>query len=348
MDKETAHDFVAISHRLGHLIHYGHDTTLRDIVILRPDWLATAISFVLDDRETRARNGLVDGDRLAYLWNDPARPAENRYEAHCFPIFRALMERYDLAYRIAEPAGPGPAAETILVAQLVPDVRPIQKLAAAWPASPASHDVQQTQICKVLDAKHQTATAEGLFYWLIVRLHKYSLGRADYAHSIHWQRGLVLEDTYGARALLEHLDNDIRITVRSPYPERFLSALTYEVQWLVESFWKNLRCSVTVPCLNPRDDDPPCPGALAVQLRTRGAGVLGSAEVDQHEVSHNLMVRAFAAAVASAHRREPTRRLRSQRAARVGCPIGAVFESAIQHAQTGAARRVRGAGGRDR
>jgi len=73
-----------------------------------------------------------------------------------------------------------------------------------------------------------------------VRLHKYSLGRADadYRDSVHWQRGLVLEDDTGARAFLEHIGNDVRISVRSPYPERFLSALTYEVKWLVESFWK--------------------------------------------------------------------------------------------------------------
>ena len=45
--------FITISHRLGHFIHYEHDPILRDIVILKPDWLATAISYVLDDKETR-------------------------------------------------------------------------------------------------------------------------------------------------------------------------------------------------------------------------------------------------------------------------------------------------------
>jgi len=38
-----------------------------------------------------------------------------------------------------------------------------------------------------------------------VRLHKYSLGRADYRDSVHWQRGLILEDDTGARAFLEHI-----------------------------------------------------------------------------------------------------------------------------------------------
>ena len=102
-----------------------------------------------------------------------------------------------------------------------------------------------------MDAVHnKPATAEGLFYQLIVRLHKYSLGRADYANSVHWQRGLVLEDDTGARAFLEHTGEDVRITVRSPYPERFLSALTYEVKWLVGELLErdSLRSDCAVPC----------------------------------------------------------------------------------------------------
>jgi internalin A len=82
----------------------------------------------------------------------------------------------------------------------------------------------------------------------------------NYCESVHWQRGLMLEDDYGARALLEHVGNDVRISVRSPYPERFLAALTYEVKWQVEHFWAGLRCDVMVPCLNSK----PCRGLFEV------------------------------------------------------------------------------------
>ena len=99
---------------------------------------------------------------------------------------------------------------------------------------------------------------------MIVRLHKYSLGRTDHRASVHWQRGLLLEDDTGARAFLEHIGDDVRISVRSPYPERFLAVLTYEVKWLVESFWKGMRCEVTVPCLTIREDGRPCSGLFEV------------------------------------------------------------------------------------
>jgi hypothetical protein len=170
------------------------------------------------------------------------------------------MERFDLSYRVADSTPRGDSDPQSLIAQLVPDNRP-ENFAAAWISSPSSGDLQQTQICRIVDDKGNTATAEGLFYQLIVRLHKYSLGRAAYADSVHWQRGLVLDDDYNGRALLEHKGNDVHITVRAPYPERFLAMLTEEVKYLVESFWEGLRCDVMVPCLSVT----PCIGLSRLQ-----------------------------------------------------------------------------------
>ncbi|MBI5841651.1 MAG: hypothetical protein HZB19_16285 [Chloroflexi bacterium] len=259
MDDEIARLFITISHRLGHLTHYQHDPALRDIVILRPDWLATAISYIFDDEVTRAAHGLVRFSRLNHLWDDSTRTADSRYPATLHPIFLRLMERFDLSYRVADSTSRGESDPQSLIAQLVPDNRP-ENFTTAWISSPSSGDLQQTQICRIVDDKGNTATAEGLFYQLIVRLHKYSLGRAAYAESVHWQRGLVLDDDYNGRALLEHKGNDVHITVRAPYPERFLAMLTEEVRYLVESFWEGLRCEVTVPCLNPV----PCLGLFEV------------------------------------------------------------------------------------
>jgi len=260
MDDEIARLFIAISHRLGHLTHYQHDPQLRDIVILRPDWLATAISYIFDDEVTRAAHGLVRFSRLNHLWDDPTRAADSRYPATLHPIFLRLMERFDLSYRVADSTPRGDSDPQSLIAQLVPDNRP-ENFGIAWISSPSAGDLQQTQICRIVDDKGNTATAEGLFYQLIVRLRKYSLGRAAYADSVHWQRGLVLDDDYNGRALLEYKGNNVHITVRAPYPERFLAMLTEEVKYMVESFWEGLRCDVMVPCLN----ETPCIGLFEVR-----------------------------------------------------------------------------------
>ena len=265
MDDDEAIDFVRISHRLGHLIHYEHDPLLRDVVVLKPDWLSTAMSFVLDDEQTRKAHGLVSVGRLAQLWNDAKRP-KNRYPANLHAIFLRLMERYDLSYRVAE-LDENQQEGTSLIAQLVPDVRPPEReLSTVWPPEIGDGDEQQVQICRIVDAKTgQTATAEGLFFQLIVRLHKYSLGRIDFDKSVHWQRGLVLDDNYNGCAMLENIGNDVRIAVRAAYPERFLSVLTHEVKWLVESFWQGLRCEVMVPCMAPCGKEAPGTGLFEVE-----------------------------------------------------------------------------------
>ncbi len=287
MAEEEANDFIRVSHRLGHLIHYEHDPALRDIVVLKPDWLSTAMSYVLDDKQTRDAHGLVEFARLGELWNDPARPEESRYAPNLHLLFLRLMERYDLSYKVAVPdepenalgfwqrmcgwfgTGKKPPAEshyTSLIAQLVPDVRPEGDLHREWSFTPIAGDEQQVQICRIVETKGgQSSTAEGLFFQLIVRLHKYSLGRFNYKESVHWQRGLVLDDDYNGRALLENIGNDVHITVRAPYPQAFLAVLTREVKYLVESFWAGLRCDVMVPCIEPCGRQAPGTGLYEVQ-----------------------------------------------------------------------------------
>ena len=259
MDDEIARLFITISHRLGHLTHYQHDPALRDIVILRPDWLAAAMSYVLDDEETRKAHGLVRFSRLAHLWDDPTRPADTRYPDSLHRIFLSLMGKFDLSYPVPALSPMGDSDPQSLIAQLVQDNRP-ENFITAWDSTPSTGDLQQTQICRIVDDKGNSAPAEGLFYQLIVRLHKYSLGRANYKDSVHWQKGLILDNDYNGRAFLEHKGNDIHITVQAAYPQGFLTVLTDEVKFLVESFWEGLRCEVTVPCLNPQ----PCAGLFEV------------------------------------------------------------------------------------
>jgi Leucine-rich repeat (LRR) protein len=265
MSENEAQDFISVSHRLGHFIHYGHDPRLKDMVILKPDWLATAVSFVLDDEETRKKHGLVKFARLGKLWSDKTRDKEFRYPTKVHLMFVALMERFDLSYRVAGSPFGGPTDDTSLIAQLVPDVRPEVDIAREWPEQLQSGDEQQVQICRILDDKRQSATAEGLFYQLIVRLHKFSLGRENFNASVHWQRGLILDDDYNGRALLEYIGNDIRITVRAPYPINLLAILTREVKWLVEHFWEGLRCDVMVPCVEPCGRKAPGTGLFEVE-----------------------------------------------------------------------------------
>ncbi|MEA5448637.1 leucine-rich repeat domain-containing protein [Leptolyngbya sp. CCNP1308] len=250
--KVLAKTYAGMLNQLGYVIHYGTDDDLKQFMILKPDWLAKAISFVLDDPTTRELNGLVSHEHLTQLWNNPPYEYEAGYPEELHPLFRRLMERFDISYQvIVDPANSRPPA-TSLIAQLVDDQ---PKPLPDWGDHPQPGDEEKQQICQIVERdKDQSANAEGLFYRLIARLHKYSLGREDYDKSVHWQRGLMLDDDYNGRALLRHIGNDVHITVRAAYPEFLLYELTKDVQELIENpdqGWAGLRCEVVVPCIAP-------------------------------------------------------------------------------------------------
>ena len=249
---ELAATYAAILNELGYVIHYGRDDVLREIVILKPDWLAKAISFVLDDKTTRDRHGLVEHEHLNRLWSNPPYEGEKGYAQTLHSLFRRLMEQFDISYEVILDPFSGKPSNASLIAQLVPDSRPDLP---DWGVEPNKGDEQRLQICRIVEVdQDQSASAEGLFFRLIVRLQRYSLGRNNFRDSVHWQRGLMLDDGYNGRALLEHVGNDVRISVRAAYPEFFLYELTKEVKWLVENpseGWPGLRCDVMVPCVEP-------------------------------------------------------------------------------------------------
>jgi hypothetical protein len=272
VDLPLAKTYAAILNELGHLIHYNTDPLLKETLILKPEWLSKAISFILEDQQVKDQNGLVRHRRLGELWDDPAR-GPDRYPSHLHSLFIKLMQRCDLSYQVELPDAD--AEPTSLMAQLVPTGRP-PDWQEYWPPNwqqdqqqdghqDRQQDRQQqtgnqerTQICRILDAETgRTAEAEGLMYRLIVRLHRYSLGRDNYYHSRHWKNGLLLDDGFNGRAFLEQIAGDIYITVRAAYPNGFLGHLCAEVQWLVKSFWKGLDPRLYVPCPTPN-----CKGLL--------------------------------------------------------------------------------------
>ncbi len=258
VSNELADTYAVILNELGHLIHYSSDAVLQDTVILKPEYLSKAISCVLEDEPTKGRNGLVQHARLHEIWDNPARPKRERYPEVLHQVFVKLMERFDLSYRVVMPEAGSP--ETSLVAQLVPGGRP-EGWQKDWPGVAVVGDSQRTQVCRIVDVETgRTAEVEGLLNRLIVRLHRYSLGRNNYFDSRHWKTGMILDDGPNGRAFIEEIGGDVQVSVRAAYPERFLHLLCEEVRWLVEHFWKGLDCLFAVPC-----DPPACKGLIELQ-----------------------------------------------------------------------------------
>ena len=81
---------------LGHIIYYANDDGLRDLVVLQPEWLTKAISYVLEDEQTAAKCGILDHDRLKTLWFDHGRADRQQYDPKLHPYFLRLMEKFDI------------------------------------------------------------------------------------------------------------------------------------------------------------------------------------------------------------------------------------------------------------
>ena len=246
VSNELASTYAAILNELGYLIHYQGDEVLRDTVILKPEYISKAISYVLEDSVTKEQNGLVEHHRLSDIWNDSARPERDRYPDELHRIFLRLMDRFDLSYQVVMPKENDP--ETSLVAQLVPGGRP-ENWEQDWSPQPEQGDAERRRICRLVDVETgRPAEVEGLLYRLIVRLHRYSLGRRNYFDSRHWKTGMILDDDFNGRAFIEEISGDVHVSVRAAYPDGFLGSLCGEIRSLVDQFWKGLDCRLSVPC----------------------------------------------------------------------------------------------------
>ena len=226
VDNIQAQTLAGMLHDLGQIVYYGEDTGLRDIVVLRPEWLTKAIGYVIDDRKTEKSDGVLDHARLRTIWG--ASELGQSYALEHHPYFLRLMEKFDISYRIV-------GEDQSLVAQLVPFREP--KL--PWHVdSPVPDGLLQLSL-KVL----MTDVAPGLMAWLTVRNQRFSC-------SLHWRRGVFLAHSdYDAEALLFlSAAKELTLTVRAPAPEYFFTILRDGLQHLIRQRWPGLKYEIVVPC----------------------------------------------------------------------------------------------------
>lgn len=225
-----------LMHDLGYIVHYSDDENLRDDVVLKPQWLTKAIGFVLEDRATAEREGILPDGELYKVWHDHAFPNEPRYTPDLYPFFLRLMEKYDVCYRL-------PEGDASLVAQHVPQVRPTD---LPWlPEEESKPNQRRLGMVCVMDE-----TPPGLVPWMIVRTHDYAypVGR----HSLHWQKGMFLKNNRHGEAMLELRGREFHMYAEAVWPGYFMNVLRQTLDKLIKDNWPGLegRYSFTVPCKN--------------------------------------------------------------------------------------------------
>jgi GTPase SAR1 family protein len=226
-----------LMHDLGYIVHYADDEKLRDDVVLKPEWLTKAIGFVLENRATAEREGILPDGELYKVWHDHEFPNEPRYDPDLYPFFLRLMEKYDVSYRLPE------ERHASLVAQHVPQVRPD----LPWlPEQEPPADLRRiAMICAMEE------DPPGLVPWMIVRTHDYAVEQNH--HRLHWQKGVFLRHSPHGEAMLEKRGREFQVYAQATYPEYFMNVLQETLQKLITDNWPGLEghYRFSVPCRTP-------------------------------------------------------------------------------------------------
>lgn len=240
-----------LMHDLGHIIYYGEDEGLQDIVVLNPEWFTKAISYVLEDKTTKNAGGILDHARLRDVWQDLSDGEVHPTRYHRY--FLRLMEKFDVSYRLE-----GDDLHS-LVAQLVPHQRPAD---LPWePRTKPPEGIRSLALmCKLKEP------APGLISWLTVRHHRASTGR-------HWRRGVFLRhpiNAYASEALLElHRDTELTLEVRAPSPDLYFNVLRDSIEELIHLRWPGLGYTLHVPCPVIASDGSMCRGMFPLEALLR-------------------------------------------------------------------------------
>jgi GTPase SAR1 family protein len=223
---------------IGRVVYFRDTQELRNVLVLRPEWLAQTLSHLLEDAAVREEAGLLTMAQLRQIWRNAQRPgaSEETGQAHEFLV--QLMERYDIGYRLP--------SDRILIPQFVRNERPTLPWEPADLPSPG-----ETEIALDCDL---TTEPPGLIACLTVRLYRFSTGR-------HWRRGLFLAES-GSTALLELNGNRFTVRVRGSYPTPFFHTVFTYIQALLQERWPRLEPKYRIPCPNLDDRGMPCAGGF--------------------------------------------------------------------------------------
>jgi len=219
-------------HDLGKILYFRDDPILSNMVILKPNWITKAISFVLENEKTRDRSGILVHAELPAIW--AVDEQGQRYDPALYPLFLRLMERFDLCYQI-DPQLSWKHATQSLIPQLLP-FQPPSSL-PTWNAEEMKAGKVHVELIYRLDF-----VPAGIMSWFIVRTHRYT-------RKLHWREGVILSyQDHWARVELFARRNELRLEAWGVEPRTFLVILKETVDLILSRF-DGLQVSREVPCI---------------------------------------------------------------------------------------------------
>ena len=234
---DSVESLYLMLHDIGDLVYFSEDESLREIVILNPEWLTKAISHVLEDQQTNTSAGVLEHRRLVDIWLRRVPKGEESYTEDLHPFFLRLMEKFDVSYRLDD--------HHSLVSELVPyeaepDWRPGELSRSAISSNERQLEVR-------VDFSQDPP---GLVPWLICRASRYATQPRR-----HWQAGMQVQHGQHGRAVVERTHSGLALSVRAVWPQHFMTLLTDTIHQLIVERWPGLDWALMVPCLADMEGD---------------------------------------------------------------------------------------------
>ncbi|GLZ33586.1 hypothetical protein Lesp02_57740 [Lentzea sp. NBRC 105346] len=219
----TGHDLQVLVqwlHDLGDILQYSDDE-LRDIIIVKPQWVAEHIGRVLVHPPVIDNAGIFKHQDMEAVWHD----LDDGMRQH----FLRLMERFDLSYRTLE------NRELSLVVERLPleaaDYR------RSW------DEVLGSNLRELAMIYRMSAVPAGIPTWFIARQHRFTT-------YTHWRSGALFADGNRSHKALITVDSHERVAelrVRGSHPHDFFALLRDGFELTLSRF-PGLQVKRLVPC----------------------------------------------------------------------------------------------------
>lgn len=213
-------------HLIGSILFHQDDPELGETVILRPEWVNSYISRVLDSPEVERRHGLLNRSHLNELWSD----LDHGMRDH----FLRMMAEYDLSYRTESENG----SDVALVVERLPWNAP-SGYEERWNLVPPG-GVREHEIRMIYQLN---TTPPGIPTWFIARSHRFTT-------DTHWRSGALLAHPDGRHRALIRADrhrNEVELAVRGPSPATFFAVLNDGLNFTLDRY-PGLSIKRMVPC----------------------------------------------------------------------------------------------------
>lgn len=211
---------------LGSLVFFENDKTYERLIVLDPQWLTSMFASVITTSHKYIRDGTLPHKALKQIWKPPT------YPEHLHPHLIALLEQFEILLDLPPDENDQEPQKRYLVPSLLPEEKPPIDL--LW----LQYD-DQLQYCRNVTLEF---IPNGLFSRFMVRFLHFADKPLKY-----WRQG-VLAQRGGDKALVELVNNTIKIITRGSRSAEFLRIIIEIVDTLANSWFKVKITAAEVPC----------------------------------------------------------------------------------------------------